>query len=86
MKISLKCQTWANESVSRENILYVAMLLFMGYVDAATTVSESCGGGGGTSSGWSKDKDEDDRDRARRCAQHASWLCKPIRKHKGQGR
>lgn len=75
-----------DESVPRENILHVAMLLFMDYVDAATTVSESCGGGGGTSSGWGKDKDEDDRDWARRCTQHANWLCKPIRKHKGQGR
>ena len=32
------------------------------------------------------DKDEDERDWARHCAQHASWLCKPIRKHKGHGR
>ena len=75
-----------DESVRHDDILKVAMLLFMGYVDAATSVSESCGGGGGTSSGWGKDKDEDDRDGARRCAQHANWLCKPIRKHKGQGR
>ena len=75
-----------DESVRHDDILKVAMLLFMGYVDAATSVPESCGGGGGTSSGWGKDKDEDDRDWARRCAQHANWLCKPIRKHKGQGR
>lgn len=75
-----------DEFVTHENILRVAMLLFMGYVDAATTVSESCGGGGGTSSGWGKDKDEDDREYAHRCALHANWLCKPIRKHKGQGR
>ena len=75
-----------DESVPLENVLNVAVLLFMNYVDAATTVSESCGGGGSTPSNWSKDKDEDERDWARRCAQHANWLCKPIRKHKGHGR
>ena len=75
-----------DESVPFENVLNVAMLLFMNYVDAATTVSESCGGGGSTPSNWGKDKDEDERDWARRCAQHANWLCKPIRKHKGHGR
>ena len=75
-----------DESMPFENVLNVAMLLFMNYVDAATTVSESCGGGGGTSSGWGKDDDEDERERARRCAQHANWLCKPIKRNKGYGR
>ena len=76
-----------DESVPFENVLNVAMLLFMNYVDAATTVSESCGGGGSTPSNWGKDKDEDEREWARRCAQHANWLCKPmsrsVRKPKG---
>ena len=76
-----------DESVPFENVLNVAMLLFMNYVDAATTVSESCGGGGSTLSNWGKDKDEDEREWARRCAQHANWLCKPmsrsVRKAKG---
>ena len=76
-----------DESVPFENVLNVAMLLFMNYVDAATTVSESCGGGGSTPSNWGKDKDEDEREWARRCAQHANWLCKPmsrsVRKAKG---
>lgn len=40
------------KSVPFENVLNVAMLLFMNYVNAATTVSESCGGGGTTSSSW----------------------------------
>lgn len=75
-----------NESMPFENVLNVAMLLFMNYVDAATTVSESCGGGGSTPSNWGKDDDEDERERARRCAQHANWLCKPIRKYKGPHR
>ena len=76
----------SDESVQFENILNVAMLLFMNYVDAATAISESCGGGGSTSSNWGKDDDEDERERARRCAQHANWLCKPIRKYKGPHR
>ncbi len=75
-----------DESMPFENVLNVALLLFMNYVDAATAMSESCGGGGSTPSNWCKDKDEDERDWARRCAQHANWLCKPIRKHKGHGR
>ena len=75
-----------DESVPFENVLKVAMLLFMNYVDAATTVSESCGGGGSTPSNWGKDDDEDERERARRCAQHANWLCKPIKRSKGYGR
>ena len=78
--------TTPDEFVPVKNVLNVAILLFMNYVDAATTVSESCGGGGSTPSNWGKDKDENERDWARRCAQHANWLCKPIRKHKGHGR
>jgi len=76
-----------DDDVPFENVMNVAMLLFMNYVDAATTVSESCGGGGSTPSNWGKDDDEDERKRARRCAQHANWLCKPmsrsVRKPKG---
>lgn len=76
--------TTPDESVPVENVLNVAMLLFTNHIDAATTVAESCGGGGGTSSDWGKDKDE--REWARRCAQYAKWLCKPIKKSKGYGR
>ena len=78
--------TAPDESVPIENVLNVALLLFLNYVDAATTVAESSGGGGGTSSDWGKDKDEDEREWARRCAQHAKWLCKPIKRSKGYGR
>ena len=67
---------------THDDILNVALLLFRNYVDAATAMSESSGGGGSTPSGWGKDKDEDDRDWARRCARHASWLCKPIRRRR----
>ena len=41
-----------NSDVIHENVMKVALLLFLNYVDAATTMSESGGGGGGTESGW----------------------------------
>lgn len=69
-----------NGSASHTDILNVAMLLFMNYLDAATSMSESCGGGGSPGSGWGRDKDDDDRDWARRCAMQANTLCKPIRR------
>ena len=67
-----------NGSATHDDILKVAMLLFLGYVDAATQMSESCGGGGGTGTGWGKRDDEDELEWARRCAMKANWLCKPI--------
>lgn len=38
------------------NVAHTAMLLFAGYIDAATSMSESCGGGGGSTpeSDWGK--------------------------------
>ncbi len=58
-----------------------AMLLFAGYVDAATTLSESHGGGGSaSSSGWGRDKDEDEREWARRCACMAMEMSRPRRR------
>ena len=61
------------------NVAHTAMLLFVGYIDAATSMSESCGGGGGSApeSGWGKDKDEDERAYARRCLKMAHSMCKP---------
>ena len=67
-----------NSNATHRDILKVAMLLFLNYVDAATAMSESYGGGGGTGTGWGKDKDEDELEWARRCAKMANWLCKPI--------
>ncbi|WP_303153675.1 hypothetical protein [uncultured Prevotella sp.] len=69
-----------NDSASHTDIMNVAMLLFMNYLDAATSMSESCGGGGSPDCGWERNKDEDDRDWARRCAIRANWLCKPIKR------
>lgn len=54
-----------------------AILLFAGYLDAATQMSESSGGGGSTPDGWGRDKDEDDLEWARRCARMASHMCRP---------
>ena len=67
-----------NSDAAHEDILKVAMLLFLNYVDAATAMSESFGGGGGPGTGWGKDKDEDELEWARRCAMKANWLCKPF--------
>ena len=66
-----------NNIATTENVAHVAMLLFAGYIDAATSMSEPCGGGGSTpSSGWGKKDDEDDWKFAHRCAQMAHAMCK----------
>ena len=68
-----------NDTATIENVAHVAMLLFAGYIDATTSMSESCGGGGGSApeSGWGKKDDEDERTYVRRCLQMAHSMCKP---------
>ena len=68
-----------NNTAIVENVAHTAMLLFVDYIDAATSMSESCGGGGGSApeSGWGKKDDEDERQYARRCLQMAHSMCKP---------
>ena len=68
-----------NDTATVENVAHTAMLLFAGYIDAATSLSESCGGGGDSSpkSGWCKKDDEDECAYARRCLQMAHSMCKP---------
>ena len=68
-----------NDTATVENIAHTAMLLFAGYIDAATSMSESCGGGGGPTpeSGWGKKDDEDERAFARRCLLMAHSMYKP---------
>ena len=67
-----------NDTATIENVAHTAMLLFAGYIDAATFMSESCGGGGSASeSGWGKKDDEDERAYARRCLQRAHSMYKP---------
>ena len=68
-----------NDTATVENVAHTAMLLFAGYIDAATSLSESCGGGGGSvpESGWGKKDDEDERAFARRCLLMAHSMYKP---------
>ena len=77
-----------NDIATIENVAHVAMLLFVGYIDAATSMSESCGGGGGSTpeSGWGKKDDEDERQYARRCLQMAHSICKPKPRQRGYHR
>jgi len=74
-----------NDTATVENIAHTAMLLFVGYIDAATSMSESCGGGGGSApeSGWGKKDDEDERMFARRCLQMSHSMCKPKPRQRG---
>ena len=68
-----------NNTASVVDVAHTAMLLFVGYIDAATSMSESCGGGGGSvpESGWGKKDDEDERAFARRCLLMAHSMYKP---------
>lgn len=77
-----------NDTATIENVAHVAMLLFVGYIDAATSMSESCGGGGGSTpeSGWGKKDDEDERQYARRCLKMAHSICKPKPRQRGYHR
>ena len=77
-----------NDNATVENVAHTAMLLFAGYIDAATSMSESCGGGGGSApeSGWGKKDDEDERQYARRCLQMAHSICKPKPRQRGYHR
>ena len=65
-----------------DDVARVAVALFLGYLDAATAMSASCGGGGGNTTGWGQDKDDDNERWARRCALMASRLCKPAHRPK----
>ena len=68
-----------NNTASVVDVAHTAMLLFVGYIDAATSMSESCGGGGGSvpESGWGKKDDKDERAFARRCLLMAHSMYKP---------
>lgn len=68
-----------NDTATIEKVAHTAMLLFAGYIDAATSMSESCGGGGGSApeSSWGKKDDENERMFARRCLKMAQSMFKP---------
>lgn len=59
-----------------EEIQHTALLLFAGYLDAATSMAASSGGGSSDTNGWGRDKDEDELKWARRCARMANSMCK----------
>ena len=64
------------------DVQHTALLLFANYVDAATEISESCGGGGNApESGWGRKEDEDDIAWAYRCALKAFGM--HIRRSRG---
>lgn len=65
-----------------EDLTKTAVLLFLGFIDDATSLSASCGGGGGhPGSGWGRDPKEDELEWARRCAQMAHQMnTKPIQR------
>ena len=85
-KLDSNIEVPENSNATHGDILKVAMLLFLNYVDAATAMSESFGGGGGTGTGWGKDKDEDELEWSRRCAKMANWLCKPFARRWKRGK
>lgn len=59
-------------------VMYCATLLFLGYVDDATTFAEGHGGGGSSSDlKWGRDDDEDERAWARRCMTKAARMMCP---------
>ena len=74
-----------NDTATIKNVAHTAMLLFAGYIDAATSMSESCGGGGGSApeSGWGKKDDEDEFAYAHRCLQMAHSMRKPKPRQRG---
>lgn len=59
-------------------VMHCATLLFLGFIDDATTFAESHGGGGTTSNlPWGRDDDDDERAWARRCLSRAARLLRP---------
>lgn len=56
-----------NVAENSANLCSVAASLYLGYLNAATRIAQSCGGGGGPGTGWGKRDDENDMDFRRRC-------------------
>ncbi len=54
------------------------MRLFIGAVDAATNIAESCGGGSVDNDlPWGRNGDEDDLAYSYSCMYHAARMCRP---------
>lgn len=58
----------------------IAAALYLGYLDAATKISQSGGGGGGPDTGWGKRDDEDDLSFRQRCFFMALHMMRPSQK------
>lgn len=56
-----------NVAENSANLCSVEASLYLGYLNAATRIAQSCGGGGGPGTGWGKRDDENDMDFRRRC-------------------
>lgn len=69
-----------NMAESAAEICSIASQLYLGYLDAATRIAQSCGGGGGPGTGWGKRDNEDDLDFRRRCFGMAMKMMKPGQK------
>jgi len=61
-------------------VVQISACLYLGYLDKATSISESCGGGGSPGTGWGKKDDEDDMDFKRRCFLMGMKMARPTRK------
>ena len=59
------------------SICSIAASLYLGYLDNATRIVQSCGGGGGPGTGWGKRDDEDDFAFRRRCFGMAMKMMRP---------
>ena len=74
-------------AATAERITDVALLLFAGYINAATSFAESGGGGGGSpSSGWGRRRDEDEDEWLCRCARTAHKMVTTSKIKRGRGR
>ncbi len=61
-----------------DSFLKCAAMLFVGYVNGATTIAQNCGGGGTSSDlPWGRDDDDDDRRWAMKCLAQASKMMRP---------
>jgi hypothetical protein len=66
------------ETFTPEEVSQVALLLFAGYLDGATSLAASCGGGGSSNDlAWGRDPKEEDREWAHRCVRLAKKLGQP---------
>ena len=70
------------ESIAEKaaHVASIATALYLGYLDAATRISQGNGGGGGPGTGWGKRDDEDDLAFRQRCFFMAVHMMRPSQK------